>query len=147
MEELKTQKPKQSSGLKRFFRAFIIALILVGTGYFFWKYYFVFGEGTKAGQLNFIVKKGYLFKTYEGRIIQTGYKSNIPGSIQSNEFDFSVTDEKLANKLMSSSGAMLELHYKEYLGAPAWRGMSKYIVDSIISIHKSPDGFNVNPLP
>lgn len=145
MEDLTKQKTRQASGLKRFFRFFIIVLIVIGVGYFFWKYYFVFGEGTKAGQLNFIVKKGYLFKTFEGRIIQTGYKSNIPGSIQSNEFDFSVVDEKVANLLMSNSGAMLELHYKEYLGAPAWRGMSKYIVDSIISIHRVID--SANPVP
>ncbi|MCW3116954.1 MAG: hypothetical protein JWM28_1036 [Chitinophagaceae bacterium] len=139
------KKIKQISGIKRFFRIFIIVIIVIGAGYFFWKYYFVFGEGTKAGQLNFIVKKGYLFKTYEGRIIQTGYKSNIQGSIQSNEFDFSVVDEKVATMLMSNSGAMLELHYKEYLGAPPWRGMSKYIVDSIISIHRVAD--SANPLP
>ncbi|MES1216664.1 MAG: hypothetical protein ABUT20_14205 [Bacteroidota bacterium] len=145
MEEIKTSKPKQTSGLKRFFRVFIIVLILTAVGYFFWKYYFVFGEGTKAGQLNFFVKKGYLFKTYEGRIIQTGYKSNVPGSIQSNEFDFSVIDEKVANVLMSNSGAVLELHYKEYLGAPPWRGMSQYIVDSIISVHRTIDNPNTVP--
>jgi len=144
MESLKTQT-KQRSGFKRFLRIFILVLLVISAGFFFGKYYFVFGEGTKAGQLNFIVRKGYLFKTYEGRIIQTGYKSNIPGGIQSNEFDFSVVDEKVANKLMSNSGAMLELHYKEYLGAPPWRGMSKYIVDSIISIHRLID--SSNPLP
>jgi len=144
MEGLTTQT-KQRSGFKRFLRIFILTLLLIAAGFFFGKYYFVFGEGTKAGQLNFIVKKGYLFKTYEGRIIQTGYKSNSPGGIQSNEFDFSVVDEKVANKLMSNSGAMLELHYKEYLGAPPWRGMSKYIVDSIISIHRSID--SANPIP
>jgi hypothetical protein len=94
----------------------------------------VFGEGSKAGQLNFFVKKGYVFKTYEGRIIQTGYKSVVPGAIQSNEFEFSVVDEKVANILMSHSGATLELHYKEYLGSIPWRGMSKYIVDSVMSI-------------
>jgi len=144
MEGLKTQT-KQRSGFKRFLRIFILVLLVISAGFFFGKYYFVFGEGTKAGQLNFIVRKGYLFKTYEGRIIQTGYKSNIPGGIQSNEFDFSVVDEKVANKLMSNSGAMLELHYKEYLGAPPWRGMSKYIVDSIISIHRLID--SSNPVP
>jgi len=144
MESLKTQT-KQRSGFKRFLRIFILVLLVISAGFFFGKYYFVFGEGTKAGQLNFIVRKGYLFKTYEGRIIQTGYKSNIPGGIQSNEFDFSVVDEKVANKLMSNSGAMLELHYKEYLGAPPWRGMSKYIVDSIISIHRLID--SSNPIP
>lgn len=145
MEVLTTQEPKRSSGVKRFFRILLIALILIGGIVFYVKYYYVFGEGTKAGQLNFIVKKGYLFKTYEGRIIQTGYKGNVAGSIQSNEFDFSVVNEKVAATLMANSGAMLELHYREYLGAPVWRGMSKYIVDSIISIHRTID--NNNPIP
>ena len=139
MNDSSIQTPKKASGFKRFFRIFIIILILIGCGWFYGKYYFVFGKGSKAGELNFIVQKGYLFKTYEGRIIQTGYKTNLPGSIQSNEFDFSVVDEKVAATLMSNSGATLELHYKEYLGAVPWRGMSKYIVDSIISIHKVAD--------
>jgi hypothetical protein len=139
MNDSLTQTPKRTSGFKRFFRIFIIVLILIGCGWFYGKFYFVFGKGSKAGELNFIVQKGYLFKTYEGRIIQTGYKTNLPGSIQSNEFDFSVVDEKVAAALMSNSGATLELHYKEYLGAVPWRGMSKYIVDSIISIHKVAD--------
>ncbi len=110
----------------------ILALVLVI--FFYFRYSFVFGEGAKAGELNFFVKKGYLFKTYEGRLIQTGYKSQVPGSIQSNEFEFSVVDEKVAAILMSNSGATLELHYKEYLGVLPWRGMSKYVVDSVINI-------------
>jgi hypothetical protein len=120
--------------MKKFLTILILVLLVVGGIIFFWRYYFVFGEGSKAGQLNFFVKKGYLFKTYEGRIIQTGYKSVVPGSIQSNEFEFSVTDEKIANTLMSNSGAILELHYKEYLGSVPWRGMSKYVVDSVMSV-------------
>ena len=39
------------------------------------KYYFVFGEGVKAGELNFVVYKGYLFKTYEGKAIQAGFNA------------------------------------------------------------------------
>ena len=84
--------------------------------------------------MNFFVKKGYVWKTYEGRLIQTGYKSKVAGSIQSNEFEFSVVDEKVAEKLMANSGAVLELRYREYLGVLPWRGMSKYIVDSVITI-------------
>lgn len=104
--------------------------------FFYVRYSFVFGEGSKAGELNFFVKKGYIWKTYEGRLIQTGYKSKVPGSIQSNEFEFSVVDEKVAAILMANSGAVLELRYKEYLGALPWRGMSRYIVDSVISIDR-----------
>lgn len=114
-----------------------VILVLSVVIFLYFRYNFVFGEGTKAGELNLFVKKGYIWKTYEGRLIQTGYKSKVPGSIQSNEFDFSVVDEKVANILMSNSGAVVELRYKEYLGALPWRGMSKYVVDSVISITKA----------
>jgi hypothetical protein len=120
--------------MKKFLKIFV-SLLIVGLIIFVaMRFFFVFGRGSKAGQLNFFVNKGYVFKTYEGRIIQTGYKSQVPGSIQSNEFEFSVVDENVAKILMSHSGATLELHYKEYLGALPWRGMSKYIVDSVMSV-------------
>lgn len=113
----------------------VLILVIISLGIFFFvRYSFVFGEGTKAGEMNFFVKKGYIFKTFEGRLIQTGYKSQVPGAIQSNEFEFSVTNEKVAAILMANSGATVELHYKEYLGSLPWRGMSKYIVDSVITV-------------
>lgn len=112
----------------------LIILLLVGAGWFWFKYYFVFAEGVKAGELNRFTYKGYVFKTYEGRLIQAGYNSeNAKGTIQSNEFEFSVDDDNVADELMRSTGKMVELHYKEYKGALPWRGMSKFVVDSIIS--------------
>jgi hypothetical protein len=131
------ERSKRKSGMKRFFRNVMILLFIAAGVFVYVRFYFVFGEGSKAGELNFFVKKGYLFKTFEGRMIQTGYKSKVPGSIQSNEFEFSVVNEKVAQQLMSNSGAFLEVHYKEYLGTLPWRGMSKYIVDSIISIQRN----------
>ncbi|MBQ8056191.1 MAG: hypothetical protein IJ270_05200 [Paludibacteraceae bacterium] len=115
----------------------LILLILVGVGYF--KFYFVFGEGVKSGELNYVVKKGIIFKTYEGKLIQSGVKSSGSGSIQSNEFIFSVEDEKIAEQLMVNSGKEIQLYYREYYGKLPWRGYSNYIVDSIISI-KEPVG-------
>jgi len=116
----------------------IVILILVGAAAFWWRFYFVFGEGVKAGELNFVVRKGYVFKTWEGRLIQTGYKSKVPGSVQSNEFEFSVVDETIADKLKVSGGKVVELGYKEYLGAIPWRGNSEYVVDSILAITDKP---------
>jgi hypothetical protein len=114
----------------------IIALILllIITGFFYYRYCFVFGEGTKAGTMNYFVKKGYVFKTYEGRLIQSGIRSQVTGgTISSNEFMFSVTDEKVAKQLSSNAGSFLELHYKEYLHALPWRGVSVFVVDSVVS--------------
>jgi len=120
--------------MRRFVFLIFGTIVLIVALFIAYRYYFVFGRGVKAGELNFFVQKGYIFKTYEGRLIQTGYRSKQPGSLQSNEFEFSVVDEKVAQKLMSSSGKLVELHYKEYLGAIPWRGFSPFIVDSIVAI-------------
>ena len=114
-------------------------LVLALAAFIFFKFYFVFGEGVKAGELNFVVRKGYVFKTYEGRAIQAGFgkgKGTNPGMIQSYEFDFSVTDETIADSLMRCAGKTVELGYKEYLGTLPWRGKQRYVVDKIISVRE-----------
>ena len=112
-----------------------VVLLAALAVWFFFKFYFVFGSGVKAGELNLFVYKGYVFKTYEGRLIQAGYNSkNSQATIQSNEFNFSVKDEKVARQLERSAGKFVELHYKEYLGALPWRGMTKYVVDSVLTV-------------
>jgi hypothetical protein len=98
------------------------------------RYYFVFGEGVKAGELNYVVKKGFIFKTYEGKLIQNGLRSKSPNTVQSYEFVFSVSDPVVAQKLMLSSGRVVQLHYKEYMGSVPWRGYSEFVVDSILSV-------------
>ena len=112
--------------------------LLILAGFVYWRYFFVFGEGAKSGDLNFLVKKGYVFKTWEGKLIQSGLRSKSPNTVQSYDFDFSVTKDEIAQKLLSNQGKMFNLHYKEYLGALPWRGYSKYVVDSIISITDVP---------
>lgn len=114
----------------------LLSLILILSGFVYWKYYFVFGEGVKAGELNYIVYKGIIFKTYEGKLIQTGFRADKPGGLQSNQFDFSVINKELAERLMKEGGKHVQLRYKEYNGALPWRGYTRYIVDSIISIQE-----------
>jgi hypothetical protein len=122
--------------MRRFLAILIVSAILILAGFLYYRYFWVFGEGVKAGELNYVVKKGYVFKTYEGKLIQSGFRSRTPGTIQSYEFEFSVTNKNIADKLMLSSGKEVELHYKEYLHPLAWRGYSKYVVDSIIAIRE-----------
>ena len=113
----------------------VLLVLLAAAGFFYFKFCFVLGEGVKAGALNQIVYKGWVWKTYEGRLIQTGFKgAKTGGSIQSNEFNFSVVDKQVADSLMHCSGKQVELHYKEYNGMLPWRGMQKYIVDRIESV-------------
>jgi len=123
--------------MKKFFTILLLVVLVLVAVWFAWHFYWVFGEGVKAGQLNNFVKKGYVFKTYEGKLIQAGFQGGQPGSVQSNEFRFSVANESVAAKLMSNSGKDFELHYKEYMGALPWRGTSVFVVDSVISMRDS----------
>src|SRR5688572_19916539 len=113
----------------------VIAVLIIGLGLtFYFKYLFVFGEGVKSGHLNYAVKKGNVFKTYEGKLIQEGIRTKTAGSIQSYEFEFSIANERIFKILEGNSGKMFDLHYKEYHGVLPWRGNTKYIVDSVIAM-------------
>lgn len=123
--------------MKKFLTIGIVVLLIVAAGIFWWRHYFVFGEGVKAGDLNFLVRKGYIFKTWEGRLIQTGFRTPTPGAMQSNEFEFSITNDSLATILERASGKFVELRYKEYIAPLPWRGMSKYVIIEILDIKDS----------
>lgn len=113
----------------------ILALIVIFGGLFYWKYYFFFGEGVKSGYLNFAVRKGQVFKTYEGKLIQEGLAKSRSGTgVQSNEFEFSIENKQIYDSLAVNAGKIFDLHYKEYNGTLPWRGNTKYVVDSIISM-------------
>lgn len=129
------EKPRKKKTGRKILTILSIIIVLAAAGFVFFKFYFVFGSGVKAGELNLFVYKGYVFKTYEGRLIQAGYNSkNTNATIQSNEFNFSVKDEEVAKQLERCAGKFVELHYKEYLGALPWRGVTKYVVDSVLSV-------------
>ena len=138
MKEYKS--PKRKSKVK----LYIMLFLIVALGIFvFVRYYFVFGTGVKSGELNYLVHKGVVFKTYEGKLIQSGFRADKPEGFQSNQFEFSVADKTVAEKLMLSSGKNVELHYKEYFAAIPWRGFTKFIVDSIIDINENKPNNNL----
>ena len=115
---------------KKILRYFIAVLIVLLAFFFYGRYSWVYADGTKAGILNTFQRKGYIFKTYEGMLIQSGFKANV----QSNEFEFSVVKESVARVLEQNSGREMNLHYVRYFGSLPWRGMQSYIVDSIYEV-------------
>ena len=136
MDELKKESSR-FSGFWRFIRTLVIILILALAGYVYWKFYFPYtSDGVKSGYLNYAVRKGNLFKTYEGKLIQEGLRTKTAGTIQSNEFEFSVRDKEDFEILKMNAGKVFDLHYKEYNGVLPWRGNTRYIVDSIIAIRE-----------
>ena len=109
-----------------------VVAVLVLAGFIFFKFCFVYSEGVNEGEINYFQKEGFIFKTFEGKMIQTGLKSTKgSGSIQSNEFKFSVVEPRVAERINEGSNVGVKLHWKRYLGTLPWRGNSQYIVDSI----------------
>ena len=106
----------------------VLALAL----FIFVKFCFVYSEGVNEGDINYFQREGFIFKTYEGKMIQTGLKNTkVQGSIQSNEFKFSVVSERVAKQLNEGTNTNVKLHWKRYLGTLPWRGNSQFIVDSV----------------
>lgn len=134
-EEAQNAPIKKKSKFKKFLAIFITIIFIVLAGFLYFRFYFVFGDGVKAGTLNYFMNKGYVFKTYEGKLIQAGFKGSAGNTINSNEFKFSVEEQSVADSLMRCSGKNVELHYKEYIHTLPWRGVSIYVVDSIVAVH------------
>lgn len=110
----------------------LILFILLGAAAYF-KFYFVFSDGYQTGELNKFAKTGYVFKTYEGIMILSGY-GNKSGrqtnpQVQSNYFEFSVENRAVAEEMLHCTGKRIEVHYKKYLGTLPWRGFQRHIVD------------------
>jgi len=120
--------------MKSFVGKIVLVAVLLLAVFVWWRYFYVFGEGVKSGELNYLVKKGYVFKTYEGKLIQSGLRSRTPGSVQSYEFEFSVANQRIADVLMANSGKEFDLHYREYIGRVPWRGHTEFVVDSILAM-------------
>src|SRR4030095_7609656 len=133
-EQLLAKDKPKGRGFRRFSRWFLTLLFIGLIAFIYLRFYYVFGEGVKSGHLNYAVKKGNIFKTYEGKLIQEGIRSRTAGSIQSYEFEFSINSKRIYEILSANSGKRFDLHYKEYHGVLPWRGNTKYLVDSIIAM-------------
>ena len=135
--QIKGHLPGREGGSGRnFILGWIILILLIaGAVFFYLRFYYVFSDGTKTGELNTFAKTGYVFKTYEGEMILTGYgaKSSTGGSVQSKNFKFSVASDEVARQLTDLTGQRVTVHFKQYFGALPWRGYEKSIVDSVIT--------------
>lgn len=117
-----------------------VVTLLVLAAVCFFRFYYVHGEGYNTGDLIYFQREGVLFKTYEGKLILTGFKSAAAApaaggaEIRSNELKFSVEDKQVAEKLMRSTGKRVELEWKRYLHTLPWRGNSTYVITRVMSV-------------
>ncbi|MBP5542010.1 MAG: hypothetical protein J6X88_10215 [Bacteroidales bacterium] len=104
--------------------------------FIFFRFFFVYSTGVNAGDINYFQQEGVIFKTYEGKMIQSGFKATAEsnGTLRSNEFKFSVTNKAVADTLMRCSGKRVELKWNRYMGTLPWRGNSQFVVTEVLSV-------------
>jgi hypothetical protein len=139
-------KLQPKKGFKKFLWRLFFTMLLVAGLLFYWHFYFVYDAGNREGILFKFSDKGNFFKTYEGEIVQPGLRPAQSGSINTNNFFFSVTKKKLADSLGKITGKNVLVHYSKYHGSLPWRGDNynpenqedgQYIVDSIITVSEA----------
>ena len=107
---------------------FIIILLAV---LIYWRYFYTYSEGYRAGLLQKFSRKGVVFKTYEGEMILSSVSGRSDVVIASEKFFFSVTDQNLAASLDTLQGRNVIVRYKQKIAPLIWKGDTPYYVDSV----------------
>jgi hypothetical protein len=123
--------------MRKIFLFVILFFVLFVAGFTYWKYYFTYSDGSRAGLLQKLSHKGTIFKTYEGEMILSSVQSNNNVPLASEKFFFSVNNKRVADQLNGMQGEFIVVYYREMNGTLPWRGESAYIVDSV-SVSKRP---------
>jgi hypothetical protein len=109
-----------------------LAILVIFLGVFiYWKYFYTYSEGYRAGLLQKFSSKGTVFKTYEGEMILSSVSSNRDIALASEKFFFTLINKSLVRRFDTIQGEMVIVHYREKNGSIFWRGDSRYLVDSV----------------
>jgi hypothetical protein len=117
--------------IKKVLYLFLLLIVIIAGISIYWKYFYTYSDGYRAGLLQKFSHKGNIFKTYEGEMILSSVSGNMNVVIASEKFYFSVTSKVLALRLDTIQGQMVIVHYRQKNGVLFWHGDSKYLVDSV----------------
>jgi hypothetical protein len=115
---------------KRLLWSILGLIILAIIGFFLWGNY-TYSEGTRAGDLIKISKKGYVFKTHEGQLKLGGIDLENKDEGLSDTWSFSVKDHGIVQQLEKLQGHKVVLRYKEINYSMPWQGDTNYYIISV----------------
>jgi hypothetical protein len=133
-------KPSFMSGilkaLKKVIKWILVLIVLFGCLFIYWKYFYTYSEGYRAGLLQKFSSKGAVFKTYEGEMILSSVSSSRDIAIASEKFLFTVVNKSLVRQFDTLQGQPVIVHYRQKNAPLFWRGDSPYLVDSVKTKHQ-----------
>lgn len=89
-----------------------------------------YSEGERSGNIIKFSHKGYIFKTWEGELVQRNF------STQADTWYFSVNNPAVAQQINTAvaQGNRVSLHYCEKVYTFFWQGETKYFIDKVTVI-------------
>jgi hypothetical protein len=106
-------------------------IVIIGVIFIYWKYFYTYSEGYRAGVLQKFSSKGMIFKTYEGEMILSSVSSTQEVALASEKFLFTMTNKALVRQFDTLQGNMVIVHYRQKNGRLPWQGDTPYLVDSV----------------
>jgi hypothetical protein len=116
---------------KKILKWVLVLVIIICCSFIYWKYFYTYSEGYRAGLLQKFSSKGTLFKTYEGEMILSSVSSNQDVALASEKFLFTLINKALIRQFDTLQGEKVIVHYRQKNGTIFWRGDSQYLVDSV----------------
>ena len=125
---MENDKPSFGQRLKKLFFKIIIGLLIL-FGLTIWICSWTYSEGTRAGQLIKISKKGVFFKTNEGELNLGGLRiGDQQTALEGNIWSFSVIKKDVLEKVKQYEGKRVKLKYKQRFKSMVWQAKTDYIV-------------------
>lgn len=125
---MENEKASIGQRAKNFFVKILLG-VLVLLGLTIWICSWTYSEGTRAGQLIKISKKGVFFKTNEGELNLGGLRiGDQQTALEGNIWSFSVIKKDVLEKVKKYEGKRVKLKYKQRFKSMIWQAKTDYIV-------------------
>lgn len=90
-----------------------IAAVVILAGFTWFTLTWTYADGERAGYVQKLSRKGWICKTWEGEMAMV----TMPGTV-AEKFYFTVPDDAVANKINTSVGERVALHYEQHKWIP-----------------------------
>jgi hypothetical protein len=105
----------------------LLAVAILAVGWIWIMLHWSYSEGERTGYVQKLSKKGWLCKTWEGEIAMV----TMPGAIP-DKFEFSVSQETIAQKINQMAGRRVVLVYKQHKFIPtSCFGETEYFIEDV----------------
>lgn len=121
--------------MKKILKRILLIVIAIGVAILAFLYWGTYENGVMAGKVLRVSEKGFLFKTYEGKLSLESFGALKGVSPVAETFDFSVesSEDTVINQLneVALSGERVNLHFKKRFVSFPWRGDTKYFITQV----------------